>query len=179
MNKFLVTFSLATALVLGINSGAQAASNTYTVKSGDTLSRIAKTYHVSVNQLKQWNNLKTDLIIPKQHLKVAKAPARATMKKQSIKTMTVSASAYTFSCQRCSGTTALGINLRKHPNQKVISVDPRVIKLGTKVYVEGYGYAIAADTGGAIKGKTIDVFYSSYNKCIKWGRKTVKIQILN
>ena len=47
---------------------------------------------------------------------------------------------------------------------KVISVDPKVIPLGTKVYVEGYGNAIAGDTGGAMKGKKIDVFFSSKQK---------------
>ena len=45
-----------------------------------------------------------------------------------------------------------GINLRANPNLKVIAVDPSVIPLGSKVWVEGYGYAVAGDTGGAIKG---------------------------
>ena len=70
----------------------------------------------------------------------------------------VTATAYTASCSGCSGTTATGINLHANPNAKVIAVDPNVIPLGSKVFVEGYGYAIAADTGGAIKGNKIDVF---------------------
>ncbi|MFX6153002.1 3D domain-containing protein, partial [Acinetobacter baumannii] len=49
----------------------------------------------------------------------------------------VIATAYTAYCTGCSGTTATGINLRANPNAKVIAVDPRVIPLGTKVYVEG------------------------------------------
>ncbi len=52
---------------------------------------------------------------------------------------------------------------------KVIAVDPRVIPLGTKVYVEGYGYAVAADTGGAIKGYKIDVILSIKSGCISLG----------
>lgn len=68
--------------------------------------------------------------------------------------------------------------MKKNPNQKVISVDPKVIKLGSKVYVEGYGTAIAADTGGAIKGNKIDVLLPSQKEALKWGRKTVKVQIL-
>jgi len=183
LNKFLVTIGLATSLVLGLNSGAQAATNTYTVKSGDTLTKIAKKYHISVQQLKQWNHLKSDKIFPKQHLKITASSSAAvkkkSVKKQAVTTMTVNASAYTLSCKKCSGVTATGFNLKKHPNAKIISVDPRVIKLGTKVYVEGYGYAIAADTGGAIKGKMIDVYYPSKSKCIQWGRKNVKIHILN
>ena len=59
-----------------------------------------------------------------------------------------------------------------------IAVDPNVIPLGTKVYVSGYGLAIAADTGGAIKGNIIDVFLNSYEECYSWGRRQVTVQIL-
>jgi 3D (Asp-Asp-Asp) domain-containing protein len=91
----------------------------------------------------------------------------------------VSATAYTAFCNGCSGNTATGLNLRANPNMKVIAVDPSVIPLGTKVYVEGYGYAVAADTGGAIKGYKIDVFMPTNQDCYRWGRKKVKIKILN
>ncbi len=95
-----------------------------------------------------------------------------------MKEFKVTATAYTANCKGCSGKTAIGIDLKKNPNQKVISVDPKVIKLGSKVYVEGYGTAIAADTGGAIKGNKIDVLLPSQKEALKWGRKTVKVQIL-
>ncbi|KAB2328858.1 DUF348 domain-containing protein [Cytobacillus depressus] len=91
----------------------------------------------------------------------------------------VSSTAYTAHCNGCSGRTATGLNLRANPDMKVIAVDPRVIPLGTKVYVEGYGYAIAADTGSAIKGNKIDVFFASNADAYRWGRKNVKIRILN
>lgn len=91
----------------------------------------------------------------------------------------VSSTAYTAHCSGCSGKTATGINLRANPDVKVIAVDPNVIPLGTKVYVEGYGYAIAADTGSAIKGNKIDVFFATKAEAYRWGRKTVKIKILN
>lgn len=90
----------------------------------------------------------------------------------------VTATAYTAYCNGCSGRTATGFNLRANPNAKVIAVDPRVIPLGTKVYVEGYGYAVAADTGGAIKGYKIDLFMPSKSEAYHWGRKKVKIKIL-
>ena len=96
-----------------------------------------------------------------------------------VKEMTVTATAYTAYCTGCSGTTAIGIDLRANPNQRVIAVDPRVIPLGTKVWVEGYGEAIAGDTGGAIKGNKIDVFIPSQESAMAWGVKTVKIKILN
>ena len=89
----------------------------------------------------------------------------------------VSATAYTAYCSGCSGTTATGQNLRANPSMKVIAVDPRVIPLGSKVWVEGYGYAIAGDTGGAIKGSKIDLFMANINDAKQWGRKQVRIKV--
>jgi 3D (Asp-Asp-Asp) domain-containing protein len=60
----------------------------------------------------------------------------------------------------------------------VVAVDRRVIKLGTRLYVEGYGYAIAGDTGGAIKGNRIDLCFDEYNQAIRWGRRPVRVHIL-
>ncbi|WP_080565244.1 3D domain-containing protein [Heyndrickxia coagulans] len=91
----------------------------------------------------------------------------------------VEASAYTASCEGCSGITATGINLKTNPNAKVISVDPTVIPLGSKVYVEDYGEAIAGDTGGAIKGNRIDVFFPSQQDAINFGVKQLKVTILD
>ena len=65
------------------------------------------------------------------------------------------------------------------PKRGTISVDPRVIPLGTKLYVEGYGFGVAEDTGGAIKGNKIDVFVDSYNEAMNWGRRNVKVYILD
>lgn len=93
------------------------------------------------------------------------------------RTFYVSSTAYTAYCAGCSGRTATGINLRANPSKKVIAVDPRVIKLGSKVYVEGYGLAVAGDTGGAIKGNKIDVFMSNKSKALNWGRRTVKVTV--
>ncbi|WP_010677377.1 3D domain-containing protein [Bacillus timonensis] len=95
------------------------------------------------------------------------------------KVITVEATAYTASCEGCSGITSTGINLKENPDTKVISVDPSVIPLGSKVHVEGYGEAIAGDTGGAIKGNKIDVFIPSKQDAIDFGRKQVKVTILN
>ncbi len=91
----------------------------------------------------------------------------------------VTATAYTPYCAGCSGVTATGINLKANPGMKLIAVDPSIIPLGTKVWVEGYGYAIAGDTGGAIKGNKIDVLFSSKAEAYSWGRKKVRIKVLN
>jgi 3D (Asp-Asp-Asp) domain-containing protein len=61
----------------------------------------------------------------------------------------------------------------------VVAVDPAVIPLGSRVYVEGYGYAIAADTGGAIKGMKIDLCVNTYDEAMHFGRQTVKVYILD
>jgi uncharacterized protein YabE (DUF348 family) len=90
----------------------------------------------------------------------------------------VNTTAYTAYCNGCSGVTASGFDLRANPSAKVIAVDPRIIPLGTKVFVEGYGYAVAADTGGAIKGHKIDVFFPTKAEAFRWGVRKVKIKIL-
>ncbi|MFE9079413.1 cell wall-binding protein EntC [Bacillus mobilis] len=74
---------------------------------------------------------------------------------------------------------ALGHNLTANPNMKLIAVDPSVIPLGSKVWVEGYGVAIAGDTGGAIKGHKIDVLMPDKGTSSNWGRKTVTVKVLN
>lgn len=59
-----------------------------------------------------------------------------------------------------------------------VAVDPRVIKLGSIVYVEGYGIAIASDTGGAIKGHRIDLCYATRGQAMAFGRKRVRVHVL-
>ncbi|MCM3758948.1 ubiquitin-like domain-containing protein [Sporosarcina aquimarina] len=97
---------------------------------------------------------------------------------ESGKVMYMNATAYTAHCTGCSGITATGINLAANPNLKVIAVDPSVIPLGSKVWVEGYGYAIAGDTGGAIKGNRIDLHVPNDAAAKKFGRRQVKIKVL-
>ncbi|MGE7634454.1 cell wall-binding protein EntA [Bacillus paramycoides] len=98
--------------------------------------------------------------------------------------LTVVATAYTAHPSENGGTyggrvlTAMGHDLTANPNMKMIAVDPKVIPLGSKVWVEGYGEAIAGDTGGAIKGNRIDVLVGSDAAANKWGRKSVKVKIL-
>lgn len=68
--------------------------------------------------------------------------------------------------------------VRNEGGLSTIAVDPSVIPLGSKVYVDGYGYAIAADTGGAIKGSKIDIYLNSTSECMDWGRKSVNVLVL-
>lgn len=193
MKKFSFVLSFVLMFLVAFANDSEAASSVHTVKKGDTLYKISRQYNISVASIKSANNLKSNIIKPNQKLKVtkkavakAKAQPKAKVAKKApsrsdndtiLKEITVSASAYTAGCNGCSGITSTGINLKKNPDLKVIAVDPRVIPLGSKVYVEGYGYAIAGDTGGAIKGNKIDVFIPTKSGALNWGRKTVKIKV--
>lgn len=89
-------------------------------------------------------------------------------------TYTMSATAYTGG-----GLTAMGIKPVRDPNGlSTVSVDSSIIPLGSKVYVEGYGYAIASDTGGAIKGNKIDLYMNTLQYCYSFGRRTVTVTIV-
>lgn len=93
---------------------------------------------------------------------VASTPARGE------RTLTVDAVAYSLP-----GYTASGLPVGKG----VVAVDPSVIPLGTRMFVPGYGPAIAADVGSAIKGLIIDLWFPTYEQAAAWGRKTVTITI--
>lgn len=64
------------------------------------------------------------------------------------------------------------------PHRGSIAVDPRVIPFYTKMYIPGYGIGVAVDTGGAIKGKIIDLFFEDYDEAIQWGRRNVEVYFL-
>ncbi len=101
----------------------------------------------------------------------------------------VSASAYDLSYASCGkrpgdrgyGVTASGMRAQVG----VVAVDPRVIPLGTKLYIEApdgswtYGSAVAGDTGGAIKGNRVDLFFNTYSECMQFGRRTARVYILD
>lgn len=71
------------------------------------------------------------------------------------------------------GRTASG----RYTQHGIVAVDPRVIPLGSKLYIPGYGWGIAADTGGAIVGNKIDVWLPSTAACFQWGVRQVKIKV--
>ncbi|MDF2891961.1 MAG: hypothetical protein K0R80_2328 [Clostridia bacterium] len=95
----------------------------------------------------------------------------------------MSATAYDATFESCGkypddphyGITYSGLKVRPG----IVAVDPRVIPLGTWLYVEGYGEALAADIGGAIKGNKIDLYYESPSDVKKFGRRPVKVYILD
>jgi len=74
-----------------------------------------------------------------------------------------------------SGRSATGLKI----GHGVVAVDPHFIPLGTRLYIEGYGYAVAADTGGAIKGNRIDLGHDTRHEANSVGRRSVKVRILD
>lgn len=105
------------------------------------------------------------------------------------KVLEMSATAYTASFKDTKkhpgdpgfGITYTGVKVKKG----IVAVDPKVIPLGTRLYIEGvgnvpdYGYAVAADIGSAIKGNKIDLYMDNQSVVDKWGRKKVKVYILH
>jgi uncharacterized protein YabE (DUF348 family) len=100
-----------------------------------------------------------------------------------VKALKMSATAYDATFESCGkhpddpnyGITYSGLRVRPG----IVAVDPKVIPLGTYLYVEGYGEALAADKGGAIKGNKIDLYYESPKDVARFGRKTVKVYVLD
>ena len=107
----------------------------------------------------------------------AKELAQSAPQNVSGRTIIMRSTAYTSDPAENGGysTTAMGTAIR----YGVAAVDPNVIPLGTRLYIEGYGYARAEDTGGAIKGNKIDLVFGSKSQSNSWGRRTVKVTILN
>ena len=79
-----------------------------------------------------------------------------------------------YSAYETSGITATGEAVR----HGIAAVDPAIIPLGSKLYVEGYGHALAADVGGAIKGNRIDLGFDSYQEALDWGRRDVLVRVV-
>ena len=91
------------------------------------------------------------------------------------RSLLVSASAYSRFDPGLSSHTASGTLVRKG----VIAVDPAVIPMGTRVFIPGYGEAVAEDIGSAIRGNTIDIAFETAEEAIQFGRKTIEIFIMD
>ncbi len=86
----------------------------------------------------------------------------------------VEATGYSYDDGNGDGVTATGTV----PRPGVCAVDPGVIPLGTKLWVPGYGWARAEDTGGAIRGAKIDLFFPTREAALQWGRRTVQVKVV-
>lgn len=85
--------------------------------------------------------------------------------------MEMLATAYTADCAGCGGMTAIG----RRAGKGIVAVDPRVIPLGSHLYIPGYGLAVAGDTGGDIVGNRIDLGFDSWRDAMLFGRRDIKV----
>jgi 3D (Asp-Asp-Asp) domain-containing protein len=93
------------------------------------------------------------------------------------KVLILEATAYSDTCRCCGKWVGKPTSFGLKKRYGVVATDPKIIPMGTKLFVEGYGYAIAGDTGGAIKGFKIDLFFPSEQQALEYGRKRVKVYI--
>jgi len=93
------------------------------------------------------------------------------------RTMTMVATGY-CPCAKCNWPYVGQPSYLGYPlGRGIVAVDPDIIPMGSKLYIEGYGEGIAADQGGAIKGNRVDLCFDSHQEALNWGIKTVKVTI--
>jgi len=131
-----------------------------TLKNGKEIKREMveeKILHAPVNKVVLVGTMRTKVVSRGDSLRFSKV-------------LSMHSTAYTHTGHR----TATGI----YPYKGIVAVDPKVIPLGTKLYIDGYGYATAADIGSSVKGNRIDVFVETEKEARSWGRRTAKVYIL-
>ena len=139
----------------------------------------AKTYAAVVKYQKSAGIPTTGTVGPltRQALGLTSNSPDSTTVSRGARTLSIVASGY-CSCNKCNYPYGGQPSYLGYPLGKgIIAVDPRVIPMGSKLYVEGYGSGIAADQGNAIKGNRIDLCFSSHQEALNWGIKTVKVTI--
>lgn len=181
----------------------------HVVQPGETVFRLSRWYGVTVEAIVAANRLASaelirvgqSLIIPKPGDAVAIPPVekekgdRHTVRTASLaasaapgggkgKVYTMTLTAYTAgpeSTGKWPGHPAYGITAsgERAVEGVTIAVDPRVIPLGSLVYIEGIGYRVAQDTGGAIKGNRIDVFFNDVREAVAFGvKRNVRVYVI-
>jgi 3D (Asp-Asp-Asp) domain-containing protein len=195
MKKVLFSiFSFTVILSIGLPTAfAEADDNTekdlndyHNIEKGDVLWEIANRYHISIDEVVTRQELLEKGVTVNsekpQDEDVKTASTKNTETKENkenvVKEIDVTATAYTAYCEGCIGITKTGVDLIENPDARVIAVDPAVIPLGSKVYIEGYGYARAEDTGGAIKGNRIDIYMEHEKDAFQYGVRDVKVKII-
>lgn len=130
------------------------------------------------SQLKKANTTPTRGAISRNITSQKTEPTKKTTNTSTNRSITMQATAY-CNCSICcgkwaGGKTASGTTPRAG---RTIAVDPRVIPLGSTVTIDGYGTYIAEDTGSAIKGNIIDIYFSSHSEALKFGRRTITVRL--
>jgi N-acetylmuramoyl-L-alanine amidase len=184
---FLFSFAILTSVTIekanaeennnSVSDNANEMNDYHNIEEGDMLWEIASRHHESIDGVSTREELLKEGIKPGQQEK-EESKEESKENDNVVKKVNVKATAYTAYCDGCIGITKTGVDLRENPEAKVIAVDPSVIPLGSKVYVEGFGYARAEDTGSAINGNRIDIFMPSEEVALEWGVQDVTVKIL-
>lgn len=149
-----------------------------TIAEGVTGEKLVTYSYIEINGQKEKKALSTTVLSEPQPRIVAVGTNRTVQTSRGAVNYRVKkimeATAYTLECGDGDGVTSIGLV----PKRGIIAVDPDVIPYGTKVYIPGYGFAMAGDCGGAIVGNRIDLFMDSYHEAITFGRRNVEMYIL-
>ena len=136
-----------------------------------------KTYANENKEIDNNNSIRIENSIKQKEIGIKRRLIEMDNKNIKGRQMKIKASAYTGSPAEGGDMTYLGTKCREG---YTIAVDPKVIPLGTKVYIPQFGKVfVAEDTGSAIKGKKIDIFMNSYKEAIKWGIREIDIIVLD
>ncbi|WP_425495988.1 3D domain-containing protein [Paenibacillus lemnae] len=125
---------------------------------------------------------------PEEPVNDPSVPVSAPREDQVLSTMKVMATGYTAGYESTGkrpghpqyGITFSGVKVqRDRDTVSTIAADPSVFPLGSILYIPGYGYGIVADTGSAIKGSKIDLYFATTQQVFKeWGKKEVEVQVI-
>ena len=161
-----------TALNVGFTTQTNAieAAEVAQVKEVD----ILPTTPASVADFSSVNNVNNEIVTQAENISAEENIVEKSYVDDYIAVMDMEATAYLPTDGDGYGITATGIPA----TYGVAAVDPAVIPLGSRLYIPGYGEAIAADTGGAIYGNRIDLCMESYSECMNFGRRYVTVYIL-
>lgn len=130
----------------------------------------------AVKDFQSSSGLRADGVVDKETLLyLGRASSAEFNPSRSSRSMSMNASAYSAYDPGNSNYTFGGSLLRKG----LVAVDPKVIPLGTRLFIPGYGYAVADDIGGAIKGNKIDLAFDTHGEAIQFGRQKITIYILD
>ena len=135
-----------------------------------------KTYGNENKEIENNNSIRIEKSIKQKEIGIKRRLIEMDNKNVKGRKMKVKATAYTGSPAEGGEYTYIGTKCREN---HTIAVDPKVIPLGTRVYIPQFGKVfVAEDTGSAIKGNKIDIFMNSYDRCMEWGFRTITIYIL-
>ena len=167
-NKFLTKFIiieyvLASAMLLVLN-------NIQLIKQIRQQNQIIESQEQTISVLTQTNKIMLNINSTKKLINYTSVEEKS-VKTDSRKYLGRFKITHYCACTKCCGKNAKGITAsgKKVEENKTIAVDPKVIKLGSKVYIDGYGLMEAQDTGSAIKGNIIDVYIPDHNEALKLG----------